>query len=365
MKTPPSKKTSPLLDPPRSAANQKFKRPRITVPLFCLPVTALVAVAASYFLFGNGAFPGRSLRRDAATNVTAPDQSETLEHVRLSGYRFIKPLLITDVDREDESLEPLKRKLEDYVAGRRAAGDATSVSVYVRKLQNGEWTGVNPLETYQPASMLKLPVLITILKMSESDSSSLDIRIRNTVKPETVKGQTFSDSTITYGKEYTIRHLLEMMVIHSDNAATMLLERLLTGPLFDKIFVDLQLTAPPHQDLSYALTARDYARFMRVLYNATYLNRRNSEYALQLLSRATFDKGLRGGLPKNITVAHKFGESYAGSEKMLHECGIVYTDDPYLITVMTKGTDVNKLADVVAGASRVTYEFFAKPQAPL
>jgi hypothetical protein len=41
------------------------------------------------------------------------------------------------------------------------------------------------------------------------------------------------------------------------------------------------------------LSVKDMATFFRILYNASYLGRENSEYALKLLSQVDFNNGLR------------------------------------------------------------------------
>jgi len=67
-------------------------------------------------------------------------------------------------------------------------------------------------------------------------------------------------------------------------------------------------------------------------------------------------------LPSNIAVAHKFGEW--GNNKLnvhvLSESGIVYYNDkPYLLTVMTKGTNVKNLGPEISKISRMTYDFIS------
>ena len=82
-------------------------------------------------------------------------------------------------------------------------------------------------------------------------------------------------------------------------------------------------------------------------------------FKLEILSKTDYKKGLLAGLPEGITVAHKFGErAYSDSNiKQLHECGIVYiTGSPYLVCIMTRGTDFDQLASVIAEISSVIYK---------
>ena len=106
------------------------------------------------------------------------------------------------------------------------------------------------------------------------------------------------------------------------------------------------------------VSVKTYSSFFRILYTATYLNREMSEKALEMLSRAQFREGIPGKLPQKIKVAHKFGErGFVDSNiKQLHDCGIVYLpNSPYLICIMTKGNDFNKLRQVISEISLIVY----------
>jgi hypothetical protein len=56
------------------------------------------------------------------------------------------------------------------------------------------------------------------------------------------------------------------------------------------------------------IRVKDYATFFRVLFNSSYLNKKNSEWVLELLSTTEFNSGIVAGLSPDIQVAHKFGE---------------------------------------------------------
>ena len=96
---------------------------------------------------------------------------------------------------------------------------------------------------------------------------------------------------------------------------------------------------------------------MRTLYNASYLTVEDSEFANKLLSQTNFKDGIYSSLPANTRIAHKFGESGNQTEKQLHESAIVYlNDNPYLITIMTKGNDINKLSEAIREISALAYQ---------
>lgn len=147
-----------------------------------------------------------------------------------------------------------------------------------------------------------------------------------------------------------------MMIKYSDNSAAVILNQYITPEQFKKAYLDLGIEIPSNQQ--YSVSVRTYASFFRILFNATYLSRELSEKALQILSQSTFKDGLRGGVPSNITIAHKFGERGTEEyEKQLHDCGIVYyPEKPYLLCVMTRGKDFEKLGQAIQSLSRIIYE---------
>jgi len=96
------------------------------------------------------------------------------------------------------------------------------------------------------------------------------------------------------------------------------------------------------------------------LFNATYLNKELSEKALEILSKINYKDGLIAGLPNDIQVSHKFGITSTNkggvSKKELHDCGIVYTDTPYLICVMTKDSNnIQNPQNLIKNISAMVY----------
>jgi beta-lactamase class A len=127
------------------------------------------------------------------------------------------------------------------------------------------------------------------------------------------------------------------------------------------------LGVKPNPDNPDYATAQSYSLFLRVLYNATYLDRDHSEKLLQLLAQSDFSKGIEAGVPNGILIAQKFGDAripdaqgvQVGAE--LQDCGIVYyPDHPYVLCVMTKGTDISVLESAISNISQIVYQDIEK-----
>jgi beta-lactamase class A len=268
-----------------------------------------------------------------------------------NGIQLTHPLIMNEMVFESKCMEHIKAAGENIIEKNKKNNIISDASVYFRNLESGECITINDDVKYNPGSLFKLPVLMTYLKLSETNTQLLNSSITyDAVMPNT-PAQTFGEqSKIKFGGTYTIKMLLEEMAINSDNNATMLLNNFLDTKVLNQIFTDLEIEVPDMHNIKYAVSAKDYSKFLRVLYNSTYLNDENSEYALQILTKSPFKAGITKNLLSGTVCAHKFGEfGDAYGNVQLHESAIVYVNkQPYLLTIMSKGSDVKALPNFIA-----------------
>lgn len=296
----------------------------------------------------------------AGQNLREPDLSDQPDLLRLNGYKFTNPLLDIEPKRYIGAKEfsSLENQLQNYIDDQKTKGNLKQGSVYFRDLKNGPWFGINETAPFSPASLLKLPVMMAYLKQAEQDKTLLSRQVKNEgilIGTEALFKQT---QTLEKGKIYTIEGLIEQMISQSDNVALSLLEKNIDNSLVDKVTLDLGITTATNQTPEDFLAVKEYASLYRVLYNSSYLNREMSEKALEILSESVFQQGIRGRIPDNVAVAHKFGErELEGGIKQLHDCGIVYyPNHPYLLCIMTRGYDYQKLAAVIQDISHQIFQ---------
>ena len=284
--------------------------------------------------------------------------------IRLKDYYYTRPVLISDVICESSALEEIKGAVMDEMHNNQLNGNVSDVSFYLKKFEGGDWTSVNTEELYEPGSLMKIPILITVLKQAETDPSFLSKQLLFTGTAKADRQQHFNGGTMETGKKYTISELLNRMITDSDNDATILLQNNMDFSIMQKLFTDLNLPQPNVNQKKYLITVRDCVKFLRILFNSSYLNHDMSEYALDLLTHSKFDKALVHQLPTDVKVAHKFGDSgLTGGEVQLHEEGIIYlNNNPYLLAIMTKGKDFDKMANCISSISAIVYnKMAAKP----
>ncbi len=274
-------------------------------------------------------------------------------------YKFINPILLGQTNNtiHTESLDPLQAKIAAYVTIAQQNQKISNVSVYYRQMNSGSWTGVNENDTYAPGSMLKVAVLIGYLDEADNNPSILDTEY--SYNPQIDEGQYYKPAVMLSPGKHSVRDLLKNMIVESDNTATLILANQ-RPDIVEKVYKALALPNP--QVGVDFMSPLQYASFWRVLYNATYLSKSNSEEALDLLSFTTFTDGLMGGLPSETRAAHKFGEHTdvvpnKTAVHELHDCGIIYPPkkDPYFLCVMTRGSDFGILEKTISDVSKLIY----------
>lgn len=338
---------------------------RLTVrgPLAVAVVLAALAAGAGTGWWARG-------RRDSRPEAGEGEPPVIRIHEQgATPWRFVNPLLECDVVGRALSrpeLVSFKDRLLALVDARRKSGELLFASVYFRELNEGPWTGVNERIGYIPASLLKLPTLIAVLKRAEGNPGLLEL-------PVPYPGGRDLNATIVFrppetlvpGESYTVEELLRRMVRYSDNNATSLLNSLVTLPEQEGVLRGLGVD-PAAIESRGKLTVKAVSAFLRVLYNATYLDHESSEKALEMLSQAWFRDGIIAGVPPGTRVCSKYGEAAVGPGLVqLHEFAIVYHERrPYLLGVMTQGRDFGALARFLRDVSATVHEEVERQSRP-
>ena len=275
---------------------------------------------------------------------------------REGGYRFIRPLLdCPGVEQAEGELTPFRSKVQAYLRSDLRFPGVETVSVYFRELNDGTLFAAGDSDLFAAASLRKLPMMIALLKEAERDPAFLGRKVPFLLREDHSAQQNIKPSTVmTPGESYTVEELIRRMIVYSDNNAFTLASTVVDPVELAATYARLDLDRPPEDPAVRVSLVRTYASFLRILYNASYLSREHSEWALALLTQTEFTAGIREGVPEGIAVAHKFGEaSESRGGFQLHDCGIVYyPGHPYVLCVATRGTAFEYLDDAIASISR-------------
>ncbi|MBI1288609.1 MAG: hypothetical protein GC178_13640 [Flavobacteriales bacterium] len=283
----------------------------------------------------------------------------------VNSTELVKPLFECYTD--SIGFIPVKRRLMAELSPILQKPTIKDVSIYMISLQSGSFLQINPDKRYGPGSLMRLPHMMALLKASERNPILLEQRFKF-MRDTTLFNLKVGDNGLIAGKEYSMKQLIERMVVFSDNDALDLIytSTLNKGEVWQRLFNELGLGHLwKNNRVSSNITAWEYATFLRAVYNSSFLNNRNSELALEILSRSKFKLGIRKGIGQDDYAATKFGEidyELNGESVIeLHEGGIIYCEDnPYILCVMTRGTDFEDQAGIIEAVSKILYKEMSK-----
>ena len=278
------------------------------------------------------------------------------------GGGLTNPLLECGIEAEEVTIgerAEVEESVTAFIKNSLKSGSITDAAVYFRDLNNGPWFGINERDLFEPGSLLKLPIAMSLYYWDSRKEGVLDDTLDLTKSfPEMMEGFNASNASLAPVPPavYTVRDLIGIMLRDSSNDAANVLAQYEGAERMGKLFFDLGIMTPKPGEL-YQIDVKTFGAFLRVLYNASYLGREDSEELLTTLTQTTFRDGIVAGVPQSVKVAHKFGTRVlSDGSRQLHDCGIVYTDTPYILCVMTQGNSADDLMRFIARVSKDVYE---------
>jgi len=290
---------------------------------------------------------------------TKKDKESVITHDNVGSFVFTNPILDCEINSQGEGLSIFSENVNSKVEKLKKDYSLSHISLYFRDLNNGPWIGINEKESFSPASLLKVPIMIEFFHEAEEDPSILDKETK--ILPSDIQSLNQNvqpSSNLIEGEDYTLSEIVEHMIKKSDNIAVAALLRNINKDNLGNIF---RTVGVPYKDTNNEVEVRvkDYAGFFRILFNASYLSREMSEKALGILTQTEYYDGLVSGVPKEISVAHKFGERKINgipNNLQLHDCGIIYyPDKPYILCIMTRGNNFVSQSKVISELSSFVY----------
>ena len=198
-------------------------------------------------------------------------------------------------------MKEVRRYLEDRL-GR--------YSFYFEDLKSGFIYGYNEHVKMTSAGCMKLPVVMAVLKDVEEGKISLDENILITSK-DRVEGSGILKELNS--REYTIKELIIVTLIESDNTATQKLVGIMGFDNLDKKFKEMGLKDTNMNDMPGSpinlTTSFDLSLCWKLLKNEEYLTREHSRYIIELLKGDNKKKKTAFYLDENLKqkIASKAG----------------------------------------------------------
>jgi beta-lactamase class A len=291
----------------------------------------------------------------------------------VSSYQLLNPRLQEIKEDEEEeyraraliNLQPLRQELLSML------GDGQgNVAFFIENLNTGARAMWQERERFIPASLLKVPLAIAVMKKVESGGWDLE-QTKLTLEAHFKDRYFGSLWREPDGSQFSVDYLIKQMLQYSDNTATNMLYGNLEAAERDDVYYHIGLANPEapfevaaNRPLFQTLTARDLATFFRALYNSTYITRHSSQYLLSVLTETQFDKVLPTETPSDTVIAHKVANFFTkdpNRPKNYHDCGIVYQPDrPYLFCFMTRSLVAEDAQALIVKMANMTHRYFAQ-----
>ena len=277
-------------------------------------------------LIATGAFgctDSNGVKDNSKTSVTEPEQTKTTAAVDLTKANSVKAAGLYD-DVESKIYNILN--------------DGSEYAVYLAYPQQTDEVYIYNSQKWRSASMIKVFILATAMEKAKNGELSLDETM--TLQYYDKVGGAGILGGYANGSQLSLREILRLMIIHSDNTATnMAINRLGMDSINDYIvrngYNDTILQRKMmDMDAIYAgrenyTSAKDLGDFFLKLYKHECIDYDYDEIMLEFLKDQTDTECLNTALPDKV-IAHKTG-ALAG---LFDEGGIIYNGDNDTILVM-------------------------------
>lgn len=278
------------------------------------------------------------------------------------GYQFVRPLLTYEVKQADA---PRRSKtLRDFISRQLEERTGARVGVYVEDLTDGSSFGYRADELFVPASLLKVPLAMGIMReVARDPRNDWQVYVYKNPLDENDDEYYRGTQVLKWQKVYQLPDVIYALIAASDNNARTVLVSAFGDAPVRNIFADLQLPYPDedHTGMSF-ISPRTYGALLRALVGGSAVGHEQSDWLLKVMNQSEFTFGLRAGIPAEVAVSRKFGErTIAGvgdtvHKNELHECGVVYAPSrPFILCVMTEGTDMKQQADRIRRTAAFVY----------
>ncbi len=227
-----------------------------------------------------------------------------------------------------------------------------NVSIYFEYLPTGSNVAISKDAEFYPASLLKVPVAMAVVKKIErGEWKWTNELVLMTADKDNRFGALYKEPL---NSTHTIEDLVRRSLSESDNTAHFILTRNLEISEIDDVYSHIGLQE--FMETNGNLSAKRYSVIFRTLYNSSYLTEENSQRLLSYLSQSSFDDYIKSGLSPDIVFAHKIGTDT--ERKVFLDSGIIYfSGRPYILTVMTKNETEEKAKIIMKYISGKVFDY--------
>ena len=312
---------------------------------------------------------------------------------RLACLLLVAVSLAFTADAAPKNLKSLEREIQRVRQKFRG-----EMAVYTKNLATGEEIALDADRVYETFSVIKVPIMVEVLRQAEHGTLSLSDRVE--LKASDARWPSGVLYTMDAGLQPTIRDLLTLMIIISDNAATDMLADRVGRDRITQTMQELGLkkTSIQYSDLDWDRrwlgfldpryrnetaegvmqfpfgkysdaevseafrkvieetevyfghsTAREMGRLFELMANGKLVSKQASELMIEILKR----QQVNNRIPRYLVdtgVAHKTGD---GAPWVANDAGILWVGDQPIVLVVFTGRHRGTAAEQYEAIARV------------
>lgn len=258
---------------------------------------------------------------------------------------------------------PLQNRLEAWLAS--VSG---TVCVSFLDLITGAQFSIQGDRSVHSASTIKLVIMAELMARIHAGALTLDQKI--VITPEMKTGGDGILKELEPGHAFTLKEIMTLMIIVSDNQATNILIDLLgmdainirakTMGLQNTVLGRKMMDSEARkQGRDNYISANDISSILKSIYDGTLIDAASSQIMLDILLRQQQSGRLQLYLPEEVPVAHKCGDL----DYLENDGGIIYVEGhPYILVVLTSAMPSNKEGrEVIGHLSKMVYDSIVSP----
>lgn len=263
-------------------------------------------------------------------------------------YRTGSAEILTETPEHKKKPYELRLQLESYISGYQGV-----YGVYFIDIKREVEFGINEKVEFYAASTVKVPLNLYLYELIEQGIVNPYETLKYT--DEDYEGGTGKIKYREKGAEYTVRQLSRLSITISDNiAANMLLRKVGRKNLKEYMRMIGGKVVSDEKNIS---CPEDMAVYLKHLYEFYSDNETLGKELADYLSGTVFNERIPLFLPDRVKVAHKIGNWHGE----YHDVGIVFSEDPYIVSVMSKNVPRKEEAfKVISDISAKIYRYMNK-----
>jgi beta-lactamase class A len=234
----------------------------------------------------------------------------------------------------------------------------------IKSLKTGEEVFYNEDEVVPSASTIKVSIMGEVLRQVKEGRLSLQNRI---TVDEKVKVPYSILTLLETGNSYSLKDVITLMIIQSDNTATNILIDLVGMESINKFAKEIGLnnTVLQRKMMDFNArkkgrdnytTAKDMLRIFELMYKGELVDKNYSDLMLGICKNQLDNTMMKLYIPDETVIAHKTGEL----DFLDHDCGIVYHEKgDYIFSMLTWNAVSNNFArETIGRVSKMVYDYF-------